>query len=75
MSAGTHVAEGHINTDMDREIGAGGVSKLWLLKAGHSDHYYRVIQVTVFFNFSLTNTKKQKKWQNPTIFVQDIWTF
>ena len=26
-----------------------------------------MIQVTVFFNFSLTNTKKQKKWQNPTI--------
>ena len=35
VSAGTHVAVGHINTDMDREIGAGGVSKLWLLKAGH----------------------------------------
>ena len=26
----------------------------------------------VFFNFALTDTKKLKKWQNPTIFVEDI---
>ena len=37
-----------------------------------SCQFYRVIQVNVFFNFALTDTKKLKKWQNPTIFVEDI---